>query len=598
VVTTNGWSTWKVYQVPDQLTLFDVSCDPGGFCGASAMDSNPQPWFLSSTDGGAHWTVHDVPLDADGSFSDYAVTAPLACAHSHDCVLVGQTSVTRAGGRLVWYTALFRTLDGGRTWTDHKLPPSVTNLNDVACPSSARCYATGSTASDGLIFDSATGGATWKLVLRWSTIRSIDSITCPSPVVCEAVGSGAAPGTVDAVRTTTGGASWSRHAVASGGTFAFTEALGIACRTLDACLIAGAFPGGVLETTGNGGVSWSPADVPAAVTTLGELSCPASGVCEATAYAGPPRLGTYSMERTTNDGASWQVQSLPTGIGELLSLTCPTVTTCLAVDFDGVGSLTKILTTTDSGASWTETSPPSGVFFPEVTCATATACIMSGFSSGDDAPYYTTDGGTTWHRGSLPTVPGTDFYDFGRVSCVSATTCFASGDLELNGSGAVATFFKTTDGGAVWSAVSVQGSGQSDSSDLPGSISCTSATTCVSVGLNYPPDSFTYSGPGQVSVFVSTNGGTTWTEEFSIGAVIGSASNVSCSVGGFCEMVGTDVAGGVAYSFASLDGGVTWTAAAMPVGWLQSDSLSCPAANACMSTGSLTNGGTGVATLG
>jgi hypothetical protein len=598
VVTMNGWSTWSVQAVPLGNAIQGLSCVAPATCAASAFNAYGKATFLLSPDGGVSWAVHQVPRDSAGEFA--IESTAVACTSSLRCVMAGITAGKGEGGVPIELTTLFRTTSGGRSWTSFELPAVFGELFDMACPSATRCYATGTSKKGAVIFASTNAGATWKLVLSWATLGQIDALSCPAAGVCEAIGSDTftAP---TAVRTTSGGAHWSRHRLSRTGYFAPA----VACASVPDCIVTGTFPTSDLEQTTDGGTAWTAADVEPVEPTPSDLSCPVVGTCEASVtgtFFGSDLVNT--VERTTDDGTTWQTQTLPSDVTVVNDVTCSSSTVCLvAATSPGLNSRPILFTTTDGGTTWGSVNLPSAVFeVNSITCASTLDCIASTLSTiagqGGAVPYYTTDGGTTWTAGTLPIAPKGVSYYFGDVACTSTTACVASGEAAFNGGfSSVATFFSTSNDGATWTAVSLQGSGEFDSSDLPGSMSCSSATTCVSVGLNYPEFYSWGELTPQVAVFVTTDGGATWTDEHSIGAQLDDATNVQCASGGWCEMVASDADNDTSYGLTSLDGGVTWSTTPMPVTWSSSISLSCPIENSCVTSGALTTGALGVAAL-
>jgi photosystem II stability/assembly factor-like uncharacterized protein len=149
------------------------------------------------------------------------------------------------------------------------------------------------------------------------------------------------------------------------------------------------------------------------------------------------------------------------------------------------------ISTTDGGTKWTETaSDLQDVAINGLSCTSTTQCVLVG---GDI--WTTSDFGGTWTSRTVPTSPQI-FSTFYGVSCGSSLDCVAVGDVDAN------YMMTTTDGGTTWVEKEFN---PSDDDSLDG-VSCTSASDCIAVGIDNLG-----TNPGAVEV--TTNGGTSWTNE-------------------------------------------------------------------------------------
>ncbi len=590
VATTDGWSTFTYLSEPAELS--SVSCDAARVCAVSATNYYGVGEVLLSTDGGTHWTTRVIPADNGGELFG-PVSSGVACPSARTCLVTGAVA-KQVGPRVLITDVVFRTTNGGASWTTATLPKGVEFLDDLACPSAARCYLVGgSNHNAGLILVSSTGGVTWRTALDWAAVPSIDSISCAAGGDCVAGGATRDDTEVVALRTTTAGKSWAKHTVVVGEDFGEF----VSCGSVTRCAIAlepGTTTG--VELSANGGTTWTSSDVPVIAPIPRAVSCPAAGTCVALGNKiGTGNLAVGLAERTTNDGATWTTSSMPVGVSIGYAITCPTTTDCMGLAFEESSDAEVFVATTDGGTTWTVERAPTGVVnLGDVSCASALICVAVGETQNASEPLYTSDGGETWAAGSLPLAPSGVTYQMTNVTCVSTTVCYAAGNAQFNdGFSAVATFFKSIDGGSSWTAISLEGGGELDSTDLPGQISCSTATTCISVA-NEETAGFLAGAP-TVSVFETTDGGATWAEEFSIGAQIAGVGGVSCTSGGFCQMVGEDADAGTSYALTSSDGGASWSSALMPAAWLFSNAISCGSSTSCVTFGAVADGGLGVA---
>ena len=153
---------------------------------------------------------------------------------------------------------------------------------------------------------------------------------------------------------------------------------------------------------------------------------------------------TAVLESTTDGGTSWSTVPLPSGTGPLLSLTCPTSSTCMGIALTTTSLEAELpwmlsptrpnvepvefIETSDDGASWTASSFPVPSDAPySLTCSDASTCLAVGSVLGGDSGFYaqaglvlqTTDGGTTWVSSTIPS----DLEDVGQATCPSPTAC-------------------------------------------------------------------------------------------------------------------------------------------------------------------------------
>jgi hypothetical protein len=264
------------------------------------------------------------------------------------------------------------------------------------------------------------------------------------------------------------------------------------------------------------------------------------------------------------------VKSYPPVPSNLNGVSCASTSDCVAVGQVGSGAVA--LYSTDGGSTWSTGTVPSEVgesSLSSVSCASTSDCVAVGYylngSSYVGTALYSTDGGSTWSTGTLP--GGVSYISsilLHSVSCASTSDCVAVGEV---GNGTVALY--STDGGSTWSTGTVPSEvGESSLS----SVSCASTSDCVAVGGYY----------GGLTLY-STDGGATW----GIGSLPSEVKllrSVSCASTSDCVAVGfySLSAGAALYS---TDGGVTWSAGtlASEVGILVS--VSCASTSDCFATG-------------
>ena len=311
-------------------------------------------------------------------------------------------------------------------------------------------------------------------------------------------------------------------------------------------------------------------------------------------------LGVTPAGATTSQ---WQTTASFPPLANLRAVSCApsasTSTTCIAVG-DDQNNVPSIVTSDDGGSNWTNAKIPTGVIgLSAVACPTNSVC----FAGGNPGILDSKDGGRTW------SVDDSGFLTFG-LSCISATECTAVGGSS--------TILKTTDG-TTWSP-QVPPSGLNSLA----SVSCTSSTVCVAVGVDagspaavatqnganwtvlsaisaHALKSVSCTGPTNCVAVGTTNSGvagsfstvnlTSWTTPTSIPLGV-SLNAVSCTNTVTCIAVGTDHSG-TPYGIVTNNNGQTWTAQSAPANAVDLQGLSCANLFDCVAVGDTGNVGSG-----
>lgn len=241
--------------------------------------------------------------------------------------------------------------------------------------------------------------------------------------------------------------------------------------------------------------------------------------------AAVPALAAASTTSTST--SAWgAVAALPAPAG-VSSISCPSTTTCVAEGIDS-NDYGDVEVTTDGGTAWSAGSLPSQVVGGPgaVSCPTTSWCMAVGGGT-----FVSTDGGKTWSSTTFPTV----LEQSGAVACTSVDVCVVAG-LAVNGDTTVVT---TGDGGSTWSTASLP-TVQDDNVQL----ACPSTTTCELV-----------SSDGTTSqVFSSADGGASWTSVFTGSDFLGS---ISCPTTTNCLAVGETI-NSTPTVVSTSNGGASW----------------------------------------
>jgi photosystem II stability/assembly factor-like uncharacterized protein len=258
----------------------------------------------------------------------------------------------------------------------------------------------------------------------------------------------------------------------------------------------------VVRTT-DGGRTWAlTPPLPTDIVGMTDISCPAKSYC--LAVGSSPDESASDALVTTNLGRSWRRLDIPSD-ERLTSVACMGRGACVAAgNLDS--SPLSVIYTSDGGSKWVQSALPIDGYlhYPAgLTCVSRTRCFMVGSTtlpkSGFEPGYIieSTDGGRTWTDDVLP--PSTP--PLSELSCASPTACVVTGGPEGT------PLLRTENGGTTWIVPAVPTS----VSSLEG-VSCPTKTWCIAVGVG-PPDGGE-PGVGPTAVVVTHNGGATWTVEW------------------------------------------------------------------------------------
>jgi RNA polymerase sigma factor (sigma-70 family) len=367
------------------------------------------------------WTIGAIlPSHADGALGG------LTCPSVDNCWAVGGLEASSAdpcarGQPLVVH-------DAGGVWTVINTPvvnPSnsieTASLNDVACVSTADCWAVGvgGGADSGQVLIEHYEGARWTVVNTPPLANGpeLSGVACPSTTDCWAVG------------TVEGG---------DGGSQPLIEHYD--------------------------GTVWNVASSPTISVggMLATLVCVTQSDCWAvgqTVGAAPQGEGQPLIEQYS--GGSWQVVGSPTiAAGAVLSaITCPEASDCWAVGSSTSGTANSAaLIEHYTGAAWTVSASPvvgagpeggyPGSWLASVSCANADYCwaVGTGGPSASQLLIEEYDRGS-WRLLDSPTVTD-DGTGLSGVTCFATGQCWAVGGGGNNGDDAGPAYVATNSGAA------------------------------------------------------------------------------------------------------------------------------------------------------
>lgn len=183
--------SWHAISAPTSGTMFDVSCDQPQDCWVVGGGV----WHTS--DAGQTWTDVSPPMTpsncSNGCAATYSNLTSVQFADPTHGLVAG---TTQCGGVDIPYCpgAIFRTSDGGQTWTLES-DPSTPAINDFSCVSllSGPCVAVAAT------YNAQTGNYSGDLIVdssdavHWTQLQTVSgpdftSVSCPGAGICTMVG--------------------------------------------------------------------------------------------------------------------------------------------------------------------------------------------------------------------------------------------------------------------------------------------------------------------------------------------------------------------------------------------------------------------------
>ncbi len=352
--TTDAGATWQaslsipgVEPIPGfSTTVVRFSDASSGWVVAGQSDDVGGLIAASTTDGGATWTSRTgLPADAvvDTEYTHFDALAPLGpgvAVFLESDVLVGGD----IGAPKVW-----RTTDGGASWTHTATLAGDGLIGDVAFSSATDGWATGT-----YLWHTTDGGLAWHRVRSATPGIRLDVL---GDDIWD-VGAGGA------LHSTDGGAHWSTTSAVSGLAVSFADAAD-----------GWAADGAVFRHTTDGGATWTRVTpgVPRAVTSL-------SGVADGTVWGVAGRA-----VRSTDGGATWRYAG---------RRTVTAVAAVSALQAWAVGAKGVIVHTTDAGLHWTAQASHVGSYLGSVDFVDPSHGWAGGLYG---VVLRTSDGGRHWH---------------------------------------------------------------------------------------------------------------------------------------------------------------------------------------------------------
>ncbi|MDM7915284.1 MAG: hypothetical protein QUU85_08475, partial [Candidatus Eisenbacteria bacterium] len=233
--------TWsEASNTPPIMFLNDIEFvdDALGYAGGNG-GTQPPSSIWRTTDGGDSWSARSLPNSAPNGVSPLQIVAPSASRAY--CTTYGQSTTG----------LIFRSTDGGTTWAQCMTGLPASYIWTIAFLDEQNGYAGGGSQFAPYLYRTTNGGTTWTAMPTAglpSFVRTMVWFDAQTAVVgSESDGAGI-------YRTTNGGTTWAPVLQGPVRRIGFSDALhGVAMRS---------FALGYVYVTGDGGQTWEPLDLP------------------------------------------------------------------------------------------------------------------------------------------------------------------------------------------------------------------------------------------------------------------------------------------------------------------------------------------------
>jgi photosystem II stability/assembly factor-like uncharacterized protein len=437
-------------------------------------------FIMKTSDGGSNWISQSV-TSITGTSTMYGVYA----LDADNVVVTGNSNY------------IFRSTNGGETWTQPASPFASTSFREVKFTSATTGFVVGNYSR---IAKTTDGGFTWSAVNSTTTSTQLWSLTFNNTGTI-----GLASGASSALlRTTNGGDSWTPVTGFPASLTFYSVRFG----SDNVAYLSGS--NGYYFKSTDAGATWTDISYHFTTKALNDVSF----ADNLTGYI----VATGFIAKTTDGGMSWTEQTSPFA-GDINEVVSPSPNFAVAGCDAG-----WILRTTDGGANWSQIA--TGI---TGTNSDILAIDFINDSLGMAVGYngttaLTADGGATWKPGG--TITGGNPWDMDMVDDSYAWVA-ATGER----------IFRTTDGGMTWEQQLAMGG-------------------LGTYGISFANRNIGVAGGTGGNTYYTTNGGDTWTPAVTKpGNTVWGIHMMESPVYGTVAL--TACASG--YVFKSTDGGANWT---------------------------------------
>jgi photosystem II stability/assembly factor-like uncharacterized protein len=507
--TTDGGHVWNRVEAAPGITGWDAVSSHVIWMTACQTAACTIPRVLERTsDGGTVW--HPVPL-------------PLASATVDQIDFisreVGWVEESRPSNLSpLGHPALYYTADGGQTWTHEALPaPSFglfTDTVDLATPRTGWLLAGSQPAAgtqEKTLYYTTDAGQSWTAIAR-SGSHTLPAMGYNAALTFATSRVGyLALARGPLMRTIDGGYHWAPVAASPLQPEAGSPMTGLSFLN---ATTGYAMDGSRIWETTDGGVRWTP--LGPRLQPIGAVSFGSSAQGLAVGFAG----NFTGLLRTQDGGRVWAPVGNPATIWQTVHMV--DTHTVWGIQYTGAARPALVVSRT-GGRYFRTVALPTGDTVAALGLTSSQAGYVVVVNHGQRALLRTTDGGTGWHKKSVPFAP----YQF---------TQSASRDLWAIGMTDITPeLFHSNDGGTTWSAY-----------NIPQAV----ANPVIPQGLAFVTPRVGYFWT-PTALYVTHNGGTSWQQETAPNNVTIDGIDLQASGQGWLTTTGG--------LYQTVDGGRTWT---------------------------------------
>ncbi len=502
-----GVGKWTVQETPNPTgakssALTGVSCPSGCTAVGHYVNSSGVEVTLAEHWPSTTWAIQETPNPTGAKNSGLL---GLSCSAEEACKAVGRY-ISSSGTQVT----LAETL-AAKVWTVQETPnptgATSSGLAGISCKTVEACTAAGSyvtSASPELTlaerFGSSKKWAAQETLTPKNPSGSMATVSCTTSSACTTVGHYLNGATEVTLAERWNGKEWTLQETPNPAGAKGSGLIGVSCASSTACIGVGRYFSSASVETAFGeswnGTTWSLKEpvIPtgAKSSKLVSVSCVSATSCIAVgAYVNS--AGTQVPFGESWNGTAWSLKEPlnPTGAqsASLSGVSCASSTFCMATGrYVNSSGVEVTLGESWNGTAWSLKEPlnPTGAKGSSligVSCVSSTSCIATGRyvnSSGVEVALGESWNGTAWSLKEpiLPT--GAKSSILIGVSCTSTTACTAVGDY-LNSSGVEVTLAESWNG-TTW-AIQETPNPEATGSRLVG-VSCTSSTACIATGFS------------------------------------------------------------------------------------------------------------------
>jgi hypothetical protein len=323
----------------------------------------------------------------------------------------------------------------------------------LQCVTDTVCYTPSANFHSNELYRTTDGGQTWTATtpvpVPQSVRGTLTAFRCTSANTCMVLGrapSQAPDATGELAITNDGGTTWRTDVIPAPSGLTDSSAERIACGDDTHCVVSvngratgSGVQAGTFITTTNEGATWVQSALPVdpEAADIWNMTCDPSGACIALSVLTTSGVASSLVALHSADwGQTWTTGAPTPAHPGILKTSCGDDLQCLLIEIGGSGNY-QVVRTSNGGLSWRVEGPPAGWgnIPTAVSCANGHDCWVAVSTYTSKAAYthpvveQTSDAGTTWASLSLP-VAHPAIADVLSLSCPpTGDGCMAIGNL-------------------------------------------------------------------------------------------------------------------------------------------------------------------------